>query len=191
MVPQVAWSYICKVTLFAFVRFFSKIIFQMCPKTACMNRFKVALALASQIVFICMFFLQNEFSNASSNCLYEEMQSCIGYIYAIFPICEFSHGSSSRLKLQIVCIVCISVFKCVIKLPVWTEAKLHWLHLCDFPEWIFKRVQFFRKSVFKCLLLLSARIDAKLYWLHLSNFSPICVLKYVFNSHALIDAKSH
>ena len=28
-----------------------------------------------------------------------EMQSCIGYIYVIFP-CEFSHGSLSCLKLQ-------------------------------------------------------------------------------------------
>ena len=132
MVPQVAWSYICKVTFLYFYDFFLQ------------NEFTNG-QMQSHIVCICTIFLQNEFSNASSNCLYEEMQSCIGYIYAIFPICEFSYGSSSRLKLQIVCIVCISVFKCVIKLPVWTEAKLHWLHLCDFPEWIFKCVQFFRE----------------------------------------------
>ena len=36
----------------------------------------------------------------SSNCLYEQIQSCIGYIYTIFHQSEFSYGSSSRLKLQ-------------------------------------------------------------------------------------------
>ena len=36
------------------------------------------------------------------------MQSFIGYIYAIFPQCEFSYGSSSRLKLYVQShIVCI------------------------------------------------------------------------------------
>ena len=44
------------------------------------------LHMQSHIVCICTIFLQNEVSNASSNCLYERMQSCIGYIYAIFPI---------------------------------------------------------------------------------------------------------
>ena len=60
----------------------------------------------SHIVCISSIFLQHELSNAPSDCLYERMQSCIGYIYAIFPQCEFSYGSSSRLKLQshIVCI---------------------------------------------------------------------------------------
>ena len=54
----------------------------------------------SHIVCICMIFFQNDFSNVSSNCLYEQIQSCIGYIYMIFPKSEFSYGSSSLLKLQ-------------------------------------------------------------------------------------------
>ena len=67
-----------------------------------------ALQMQIHNVFICRIFLQNEFSNASSNCLYEQMQSFIGYIYAIFPQCEFSYGSSSRLKLHVQShIVCI------------------------------------------------------------------------------------
>ena len=44
IVPQVAWSYRCKVTLLAFLRIFSRMSFQMRPQTACMNRCKVALA---------------------------------------------------------------------------------------------------------------------------------------------------
>ena len=60
-----------------------------------------ALQMQIHNVFICRIFLQNEFSNASSNCLYEQMQSCIGYIYVNFPQSEFSYGLSSRLKLHV------------------------------------------------------------------------------------------
>ena len=38
----------------------------------------------NHIVCIFTVFLQNEFSNASLNCLNERRQSCIGFIYSIF-----------------------------------------------------------------------------------------------------------
>ena len=93
----------------------------MRPQTACMNRCKVALAtfrrFSPVLVFLwflkspevtyakshCLHlydFFQNYFSDVSSNCLYEQIECCIGYIYTIFPQSEFSYGSSSRLKLQ-------------------------------------------------------------------------------------------
>ena len=39
---------------------------------------RLKLHVQSHINCICMIFLQNQFSNASSHCLYEQMQSCIG-----------------------------------------------------------------------------------------------------------------
>ena len=37
----------------------------------------------SHCLHFLVFLFQNEFLNAPSNCLYEQMQSCIGYFYAV------------------------------------------------------------------------------------------------------------
>ena len=55
----------------------------------------------------------------------------------------------------------LCVFICLLKLPAWEDAKLHWLHLFDFsPLW-----------VLKCVLKWLTRENAESHWLHLFDFS--------------------
>ena len=111
------------------------------------------------------------------------------------------------MQSHIVCIFTVFspewVFKCVLKLPVWTDAKLHWLHLCEFsPEWVFL---WFVKSlevtcakshclhlydispewVFKCVLKLPVWTDVKLHWLHVCDFSSVWVFLWFLKSLVL------
>ena len=108
MVRQVAWSYMCKVTLFTFVRYFTRMSFQMCPKIARMNRCKVALATCMRF-FPCVSFLmvpQVAWSNMCKVTLiafvwFFSRDAKLHWLHlCYFPLCEFSHGSLSCLKLQ-------------------------------------------------------------------------------------------
>ena len=69
------------------------------------------------------------------------------------------------------------VLKCVLKLPAWYYAKLHWLHLFDF----------FPPCIFKCVLKLSSQDDVQSHWLHLVDYSPLsvkCILKWPASEYA-------
>ena len=79
----------------------------------------------------CLAFLHCVFSNVSSNCLNERMQNHIGYICLTSPRCVFSYGTSENLDQY--------------------NAKSHWLNLCDFSQ----------LCVFKCVFKWLALIDAK------------------------------
>ena len=59
------------------------------------------------------------FLNVSSNCLHEQMHSCISFICLTFSLC---------------------VFKCVLKLLASEDAKLHWLHFFTFLHCVFLNV---------------------------------------------------
>ena len=53
----------------------------------------------------------NELSNAPSNCRYKHMQSCIGYIYPIFPQCDFPEWIfKCAFKGKVTLVACVRLF---------------------------------------------------------------------------------
>ena len=135
-------------------------------------------------------------SNVLSNCLHERMHRHTGCICLTF-LCHVSEFSLpcvwifSAVSFQIACLrgyiitlvalvslFPLCVFKCVVKLPAWGDAKPHWLHYstflhCESSNGLPRRVHnhngcicltFFPLCVSKCALKLSAWKEAKSQW---------------------------
>ena len=102
----------CIVALVSLVWFVSVVRFQMCPQISCLSRCKVAL------VALQWYFSRVGFQKCSEI-------ACTNRF--IVTLVAFKHFFSE------------GVFKCPLKTPASTDAKLHWLHLFDFsPRWVFK-----------------------------------------------------
>ena len=83
---------------------------------------------------------------------------CLTFSTVYFQMCPQSVWSRG-CKVTLVHLFGFSplcVFKCVLKLPAWEDAKSHWLHLNDFSL----------VCVFKCVLKALASEHAKSHWLH-------------------------
>ena len=100
MSPQIAWLGQCEVTLVAFIKLSPSVRYQMPPQVACLREY-IATTTASLV------FLHCAFSNVSSYCLPEMMQSHTACMY-------------------------LCIFKCALKSAL-KGALWHWVHL--FPSW--------------------------------------------------------
>ena len=90
MCPQSAWITGCKVTLVAFVWFFSSAFSNVSSND-------YSERMQSHIGCICLTFLHFEVSNPSSNCLPVRMQSRISCICLTFLHCVFPNVSANGL----------------------------------------------------------------------------------------------
>ena len=101
MCPQMTCLRWGKVTLVAFVRFFSTMYFQMFPQSAYIKGCKVTL-----VAFVCLFSTVRFQMCPQTACLWGCTVTLVTFFY-FSPLC---------------------VLKCALKLPAWHESKSHWLH---------------------------------------------------------------
>ena len=122
MFPQRAWILTGKVTLVAFVWFFPLCVFWCVLKLpARTSHIGSIFLIFLQCVFKGLFeFLNCAFSDVTSNCLPEQIESCIGCICLTFLHCALSNVSSKSLDLKRQSHICfdfslLSVIKCFLK----------------------------------------------------------------------------
>ena len=80
----------------------------------------------------------------------------------------------------------LCVFKCVLKLPVWKDSKVHWLHLFHFFSTVgFKKLNENKQSHTEPFFrVFSIHSHAKPYKLHL-----FCVFYCIFSNESVIKVK--
>ena len=95
----------------------------------------------------CKITLVTFFFNVSSNGMTERMQSHTSCSSSTFPHCTFSKVSSNclpeRMHIRIGCIFGFSplcLFKCLVKLFAWKDARSHRLHFLAFLQCVFSNV---------------------------------------------------
>ena len=102
----------------------------------------------SHIDCICWTFLHCVFLNVFSNCLLEKRHSRIGCICLTFLHCASLNVSSNRLPgrrhwlfdFSQLCIFTLYLFKCLVKMFAWKDARSHSLHFFYFSPVCFSNV---------------------------------------------------
>ena len=133
MCPQIAFLNRCKIALFAFVRLFSTVRFQMCPQTACLWGCTVTLVTFFYFSPLCVL------KCALKLPARDESKSHWLHLFGFSPLCVFKcllklnaweHVKSHWLYLFDLSLLC--VFKCLLISPSFENAKSHWVHLFAF-----------------------------------------------------------
>ena len=141
--------------------------------------------------YICWAFLHCGFSNVSSKHLQKRRRSHIGCNCLTYPFLCVSQNVLSnclpwRMNSQIGCTCLVflqCVFKCVLKLPAWANARFNVIHSL---HWF----AFSPVCLVKCLFKAPGSEHANLHWLHLFGFCPLCILKCTLKFFAYKEAYS-